>query len=230
MKELLIDKTNINILEEIGDDLAGVYKYDFSIAPWYEKSKCATESCSVGFSAEEPGNSCDECGGCLDEAYNSRELIEQWKSLLLEQDGFMEVALDDGLPLRTTIARPTTPRELYERKYSNVDAMQVWLDEVVPSELVWIEDTFADLKRSPRGNLRNRAKTLGRIATQYGGLQVATRTLSPAIVRATVRDLPEQTDVYVGSLGVGIEQTPGARKAGGVPDRRTFLVIDGEGI
>lgn len=106
--------------------------------------------------------------------------------------------------------------------------MSVWAERNLPDKLVWIEDTVADRDRSPRGNLSERGQTIGAIAAYYGGLTIATRTLQPPIIRATLRDCGSITDLYVGELGVGAGMVQDARRSGSVPDRRTLLSIRSE--
>jgi hypothetical protein len=98
---------------------------------------------------------------------------------------------------------------------------------VLPSELVWIEETFADRDKRPSGNLRERGATLGIMAAYFGGLQIATRTIQPPVVKATLRDVGRMTDLYVGTEGVGAKWLPMASSSGVVPDRRTVMIIGG---
>lgn len=230
MKEMLIDKNNVVDLEPVALRLAEIYKYDFAQAPWYEASRCITAECAVEFPRDcQPGELCSGCGNLTVEAYEAEELIGGWRRSIVEESALMEVAIDEGgLPTRATIARPTTPSELYERKYNGIENMQPWLTSKMPDELVWTEDTFADIQRYPRGNLRTRGRTLGRIATYYGGLTVATRTRSPGIVKATVRDAGPSATVYLGSeieaCGISSVLTPAEYDT--VPDERTFLEVN----
>lgn len=230
MKEILIDKNNVTDLEQIAPRLAEIYKYDFARAPWYETSRCIAFECAVEFPRDcQPGDRCGECGNLTVEAYDAEELLAGWQRSLVEESALMEVAVDNGgLPTRATIARPTTPNELYERKYNGIENMQPWLTSKMPDEFVWIEDTFADIQRYPRGNLRTRGRTLGGIATYYGGLTLATRTRSPGIVKATVRDAGPSATVYLGSeieaCGISRVLTPAEYDT--VPDERTFLEIN----
>ena len=226
----MIDGRNASALEQVAPRLAQIYKYDFAREPWNERSRCADELCATGYCANEPGEACGTCGRPLVDAYDDDTLIRGWQELVTQEDAMMEIALDDaGEPLRATIARPTTPDELYARKYARLEEMEPWLAETLPGELIWIEDTFADLTKNTRGNLRTRARTLGRIATRYGGLLVATRTLAPSIVRATQRDLPEQTTLYLGRASEDIRQVVTAGSYAEVPDERTFITVDMKG-
>lgn len=230
MKELLITKTNANIINDVGPELAEIYKYDFARKPWYENSKCISETCPVQFREEMPSTPCVGCGEPMCAAYETEELVERWSTIVKDQDGMMQLTVaDDNTPLRATIARPTNPQELYERKYSDVKEMAPWLEETLPNDLVWIEDTFANLQLNERGNLKDRARTLGNIAIRYGDPVIATRTLAKAIVRATVRDASDNTSVYIGSKNAGIVQARGARLIGVVPDERTFLKVENSG-
>ena len=231
MKDLLITKTNANIIDDFGPALAEIYKYDFGQDPWYENSKCISETCPVQYREEMPLSPCLGCGEPMCAAYETEELITRWSQIVKDQDGMMELTVsDDNTPLRATIARPTNPRELYLRKYNDVGEMEPWLEDTLPRNLVWIEDTFANLLiNNEGGNLAGRARTLGNIAVKYNNPVIATRTLAKAIVRATVRDAPSNTSVYVGNKNAGILQASGANLIGVVPDERTFLKIDNTG-
>jgi len=223
-REMLTGERGGRRLDDIAVPLADVYKAAFAGEPWYEVSRCGTENCSVGFCSSAAGLPCAGCGGELVEAYDSNELATIWRRMITDEDAMMEVGYADGEPVRVTLARPTTPGELYARKYADVPAMERWVGENLDSELVWIEDTFADRNRQPRGNLKERGRTLGGIALRYGGLAIVTRTLAPQIIAATLRDMPESTDLFIGSEGIG-DTILGARSVGTVPDRRTLLNV-----
>jgi len=215
---------------EIGPDLAESYKVAFAGDPWNEVSRCNDLACLEGLSGLEVGCECPGCGGALEEAYNVEELVGGWSTLLRQENAFFEVAFEEGQPQRATIARPTNVDELLARKYADTPFMKDWLQQRFPDNFVWIEDTFANRNRKPTGNLKDRGETLGRIAAYYGGAQILTRTLSPAIVAATLRDAKARSMVYVGTKGVGREtvnqvfENPGYSLPT-VPDRRTLIVI-----
>ena len=225
--EILYGKKNENRLKELGPDLAGTYRVAFAGEPWYEKSRCDNDICRVGFSSLNVGEECDNCRGTLAVAYPKEELTSKWMEMLKREDALFEISSEDGYPIRASIARPTSKDELYERKYSEIPPMQDWIAENLPEEFVWIEDTFADRNKQPRGNLSDRGKTLGRIAAVYSGLSIATRTLAVPVVSATLRDVGANTNVYVGTGGVGVPVNRRARSVGSVPDRRTLMKIDG---
>lgn len=228
MKEILIDKNNASQLDAVAPELARIYIEDFALPPWNERSRCVNETCKSGFSDSEIGLACAACGGVLTAAYEEPELTSGWRRLIMEEDAVVEVAFDESDAVRrATIARPTNPQELYQRKYEGIDEMKPWLAENLPQEVVWIEDTFADISGGKKGNLQTRGRTLGRIASLYSGLPIATRTKSAAIVRSTLRDLPEQTAIYVGSeaFGSAMAQVIDLSEYGRVPDTRTLLAI-----
>lgn len=223
--EILV-KGNGSRLLQVAPTLAETYKNAFSGSPWYEVSRCNNPACQMIFSALDQGEDCEICKYPLIEAYDTKELTMTWLSLLNNSDATFYISYDtDGQPVRATIARPTDTQELVQRKYQTITQMQPWLEEKLAGELVWIEDTFANRNKQPSGNLRDRGRILGDIAMRYGGLVIATRTLQPAIVRATVRDLGQITDVFLGADGVGAEVTTGARSVGDVPDKRTLIRI-----
>lgn len=232
MNELqFITRENAETLEQIGPDLAETYKIAFAGPPWNEVSQCPSTNCATGLTEYDVGCACPNCSSQLVEAYNSDELIETWQTIIAEENGYMEVAYKGGLPQRATIARPTDASELFSRKYASVPEMLPWLENRLREPFVWIEDTFANRERQATGNLTARGETLERIATFYGGMQIATRTLSPAIISATLRDVRPSSTVYIGSANVGADIVNRAFNNPGyelptVPDKRTLLIIN----
>lgn len=219
-----ISSRNRARLDDIIVPLAESYIDAFARPPWNERSKCVT--CGI-FSEAVAGARCVTCGKEQIPAYSPPELQQEW-ARVIDSDGMIEVALDESRqPIRTTIAGPISPDELFIRKYADVPAMKPWLAQTfTEKEVAYIYDTFCDLRRSPAGNLRDRQQTLGRIASTYPGMPIVTRTLQEAIVRATVRDAGETTDVYIGTRGKGRAQAMGARAIGSVPDSRTLLRVE----
>lgn len=221
----LITSNNRGYLDDLASDFAGIYIDAFARPPWNEVSKCSR--CGA-FSASAVGSRCATCDIDQIPAYSVEELTNQWRDLV-DGGALMEVMINDsGVPLRATIAGPLCPAELFARKYQNVPAMEAWLDGILPPEVIYIYDTFANLKISPSGNLSDRGATLGRIANAFSGLPIVTRSIQPAIVRATVRDAGNRTDVYVGVGGAGATQVAGARMISEVPDRRTLMYVERE--
>lgn len=222
-----ITAKNITRLDDIAEPLAGAYKVAFAGPPWFEASRCENDDCDTAFSPDMPGEVCNCCGIKLVDAYDVDALIGAWRRMIEREDASMDVTINtDGLPTLATMARPTTPDELFERKYNDVESMDRWLGANMPRELVWIEDTFANRAVSPSGNMADRGKTLGDIAMRYGGLLIATRTLTPAIIKSTLRDLGRSTELLVGENQVGDGFANLARSVGQVPDRRTMLKVD----
>lgn len=229
----IITSKNINRIKDIGPSLADTYRVAFAAEPWNEASRCPDIDCTVVYSGNLPGCSCKVCGSILEEAYQTNQLVSNWQDNLADA-GLIEVSyLDDmdGEPQRATIVRPTTPEELFERKYKELPEMRDWISSRLPGEFIWIEDTFANRDRMPKGNLNERGATLKRVAEYYGGMKIATRTLSEAIVGSTLRDLKGKTAVYIGFSGVGSTllsntfSNPGYQLPT-VPDRRTLLRVD----
>lgn len=220
-------------IERYEDDLTAMYQDDFARPPWNEVSRCDNYLCDEyrELSSDSVGCPCSGCSLALGQAYPKDELADEWVGTVINANGFMEIALgDDGTPQRATLARPTTLDQLIERKYWNVPAMRDALPEILPERLVWIEDTWANLKKKPNGNLKQRGETIARISEFYGGLTIATRTLAEQVVAATVRDCRKNTAVYIGEKGVGRAAVNRAFNNPGysaptVPDRRTLIVV-----
>jgi hypothetical protein len=219
-------------LETMARPLAEAYRIAFAGSPWFEVSKCPDTTCKTGFCKQEVGEECPGCTAKLVPAYDTQELSLTWRAMLENDDAMMEVEKTEAdVPIRATIARPTTPKELWERKYETNPIMKKWLSRQLPPSLVWIEDTFADRSRRERGNLKQRGATLARVATYYGGLPIYTRTIAPQIVAATLRDVTD-TAVFVGTTDTeAIEAIVRAKRpelGNGlvVPDQRTLLAIN----
>lgn len=221
-ERLIIDKTNSYELDRVGIQLARVYQNAFAGPPWNERSRCRD-----GFSAESPGGVCSDCDEVRQPAYNADELVEGWSQVIEREEGQMQLTLLDGSPICATIARPTSVDELYMRKYADVPTMQAWLAQNLPSEQVWIEDTFADREIRPSGNMKNRAAVLGSIAMKYDGLYIVTRTLAVPVIASTVRDVGASTDMYIGTENIGKAWEDAVQSASVAPDRRTVLAVDG---
>lgn len=228
-ERIIIDQTNRNELIKIENQLAPIYKEAFAGPPWNERSKCVDDACDTDYSSSCPGELCVACESVLEDAYAKDELIEKWRAVV-DENGLIVVKMDNDSPQSITMARPTMQAELYERKYSDVPEMNQWLSQNLTDRFVWIEDTFADMKRQPSGNLKDRGQVLAVIALQYSGLQIATRTLAPAIVSATGRDVGMFAQIYVGSDGVDGPRGDMYKNISTVPDRRTVLTVDGSAL
>ena len=224
-ERLIINKKNKSALVVVQDQMVESYQNGFAEAPWNERSKCLSNACG-SFSSDFPGSVCTECGDELGDAYNAQELVQGWLNVL-DEDGTIFVTLESDIPVCTTIVRPTDVNELYERKYSDVPQMQTWLQELINGKFVWIEDTYANTAVKKKGNLRDRKEVLTAIASRYSGLLIATRTIVPAVISATARDVGQYTDVFEGISDVKTPRRDLFRKIGKVPDYRTLLSIDG---
>lgn len=229
MGRIEITPASIGRFDDIAEDMARAYQTAFGDPEgWNEISKCINESCTVGYCGEQVGDLCSGCGGVLIEAYDADELAAGWRNMVLDEDAFMEVALNKGGRVTSaTIARPTNPSELIKRKYADDPIMAKWADATLPPKFTWIEDTFANRELQPSGNLARRSETLAAIALRYGGNDIVTRTIAPEIIGATARDAGLLTDMYVGTRGITGNREAQMRSVGRVPDWRTVLVIDG---
>lgn len=219
-----ITANTMAVLDDIAPVLAQNYIDAFARPPWNEVSRCP--KCG-GFSGLGIGTMCPVCSTVQDPAYAPDQLYGQWRDLL-NQGAMMEVQSQDGAPRRVTIAGLTDPVELYARKYQDIPAMEAWLSANLPERFAYIYETFTDLSKQPKGNLSDRGQTLGRISAAFAGLPIVTRTVQPAVVRATVRDMGALTDVYIGEKDACAAQAMGARAIFAVPDWRTVLVVGAE--
>lgn len=223
--KIVISQNNYENIEKFGEQLAATYKSAFAGPPWLEVSKCVNIQCDVDFSSRDTGRDCDGCSECLTDAYDTQSLIENWTSIVKDEDGMIELTLRDEQPNLATIVRPTNPQELIRRKYDDIPRMGEWIDAMMPNKFVWIEDSFANRSIVEKGNLSERGATLGRIAIVYSGLTIVTRTLNPAIISATARDAGERSTLYQGSKNTGFDGRYDISMGGKIPDRRTLIVI-----
>ncbi|MFZ3010195.1 MAG: hypothetical protein WA030_04255 [Candidatus Microsaccharimonas sp.] len=228
----VITATNASEFEQYQESLAVSYIEAFAGPPWFEVSRCDNNVCDMRFNPADIGTACPFCGVAMGPAYTQEELAIEWAQKLTEEDATFEVAVnEENEAVRATIAHPLTRAELFTRKYGKeVPAMEEWIDATLPPNLVWIDDTFANRRKSPTGNLRDRGVTLARIAFNYPTISViGTRTKAPEIVASTLRDVGPYTDLYDGDPAITLTSTAlrdRARLIGKVPDERTFLAID----
>lgn len=225
-KLLEITAENINEFGPLAPDLAGVYQVAFAGPPWNERSRCPQDDCEAGFSGCETGKLCKICGSKLVNAYDKEELVNEWRNMIMGDQALFMITLLEGQPTCATLARPTTPAELFRRKYQDVPAMRGWLEGNMPPKFIWIEDTFADRGKRPRGNLKNRGEIINLINETYGNNVIATRTLAIEVIAATIRDKADFTSLFIGAGGIGTEFARQANLSGQVPDRRTFIRVE----
>jgi hypothetical protein len=210
------------------ESLANAYIEAFAGEPWNERSRCENNECSVHFSAADAGSICIICGNSLIPAYTQDQMVEEWSTKLLDQDAMFELAINENNEaVRATIALPLTLDDMVSDRYKDAPAMQEWARGVFPNNFVWIEDTFADRRKSPSGNMRDRGATLARIALNYPSInRIGTRTKASEILASTLRDAAAQTDVYLGQYIIPLRNSKiHARNIGTVPDEGTFLVV-----
>lgn len=207
-------------LKPYADEIVETYKEAFKGYPWFEESKCpdAEQRCEGGFSPLEIGRKCATCGLCPEKpAYEKDELIEKFDFIdqtrptqwYIEKNG-------KGISIATLVWQANTDIVANER-YTDVPDMQDWLEsEFGAGEFVWLDETFANKKIKPEGDLRN----FGRMCLQFSEMfnldTIAFRTKSERLIEATRRDFTE--DAYI---------LDSFKKE--VPDRRDFIVINPRG-
>lgn len=225
---VVTDTSQPELKQSIYPTLVDMYRDAFARPPWYERSRCQNEQIYL---PDDPGTACQSCGTVLEEAYRADELMNNWDEALVN-GGVLIVKQSGDKASFATIARPTNPGELWRRKYANNDEMEMFLVDNLPKEVVWIEDSFADLRVSQRGNMSERREVLSQIRAVCGIAAIATRTLAAPVIASTVRDMSTQTDIYSGTeevmLSANYKELVRSRTVGTVPDTRTFLLIDME--
>lgn len=213
------------------------YKDAFAREPWRESRKCARpnlpnrSSCVGQFSAQAIGELCVDCGlRPTEPAYSDEELDAMFDDLIARSASFYMESDERGL-LMATIGVAETAGELAATKYADSAVMQEWLVATLGGEEVpttYLTESFANLALRPRENMKNRGESVRSIVEQTGSRLVTTRTISPAVVAATLRDFPEAR-LYLpdganrSDWNAGLD-TFTDRAVGVVPDRRAFLM------
>jgi len=191
------------------------YQEAFSGWPWFEVSKCADsydlQRCAGGLSRTALSEICVTCGNQPNQsAYEPRELIERFQTLEATKPTSWYVESVDEKPALVALAWTALPEDIALEKYSDVPKMQDWLVDTLGSEpVIWLDEVFADKTVRPVGNLTNFRYMCKGFMTALNNIQLAYRTISPAMIRAA-------------------ETNFGVKPANNIPDRRSLLKIGGE--
>jgi len=203
-----------------------VYQVAYAGNPWYEVSKCAdtekTRRCAGGLSSLALGQTCEICGNSPSEAaYKAEELIKTFKEVAERRPSTWYTEEGEvGLTL-AAFAWTATPLVIANEKYSDVPAMKDWLsDNFGSNNLLWLDEIFADLEKSPSGNLANFKQMCLTMAKSLECQTIAFRTKNERLLSSVKNNFGEKATVY-GRLS----ETSKEQKLK-VPDRRDFVVID----
>lgn len=191
------------------------YRNAFKGEPWFEVSRCRDEQtpqrCPGGLSRIEIGKG---CGTCLltptRPAYEREELLDRFAAIEEARPTRWYAESVEGNLAVVALAWLARPSEVAAEKYSDVPAMKDWMEDRLPNEpIVWLDEVFADRSVRERGNLNNFGEMCSGFMAQLEVPTLAYRTISRAMIRAAERDftITPQMDV---------------------PDRRSFVIIEGE--
>lgn len=198
------------------DAIIPAYQAAFAAQPWYEVSKCG--GCSSGYSRQNPGDICQACGSTTgDEAYTEQELVERFDTIGETRPACWYIEeTPAGLAL-AAVAWAADPVQIAAEKYPGSLEMAEWLKQkyapnaASDSEILWLDEVFADRRISRRNNLVNFRPMVRGFSDRLDRTKVAYRTIAPAMTRAAMRDF-------------GYDATIDKAKSD-VPDWRNFVSI-----
>ena len=199
------------------DAIIPAYQAAFAVGPWYEVSKCS--GCSSGYSRQNPGDICQACGSTTgDEAYTKQELAERFDAIGETRRACWYIEeTPAGLAL-AAVAWTADPVQIAAEKYPGSLEMAEWLKQkyapnaTSSSEIVWLDEVFADRQVSRRNNLANFRPMVRGFSDRLDRTKVAYRTIAPAMTRAAMRDFGDDATID--------------KAKSDVPDWRNFVSID----
>ena len=202
------------------EDIARAYQDAFSGDPWYEKSKCidARQRCIGGLSSTAVGQVCQVCNlSPQNIAYEYDELVARFDRLASNKEVGWYIERQDSAIALAACAWKTNGKDLVKERYSDDEAMQVWLkNKFADDSFTYLDEIFAQKAVRPSGNLHNFKGIVIDLTDLLNTKQFCFRTINPALVRAAVRDFQEQTQIF--------------QRNKDVPDRRDFVIINVEDI
>lgn len=199
------------------DAIIPAYQAAFAAEPWYEVSKCG--GCSSGYSRQNPGDICQACGSATgDEAYTEQELTEKFNAIGETRPTCWYIEeTPAGLAL-AAVAWTANPAQIAAEKYPGSLEMAAWLKQkyaptaASDSEIVWLDEVFADRQISRRNNLVNFCPMIYGFSDRLDQTKVAYRTIAPAMTRVAMRDFGDDAIID--------------KAKSDVPDWRNFVSID----
>lgn len=200
--------------EGIYPELTNVYISAFAGPPWYEISKCPDMRlrCEGGLSRLAIGAACDTCLLKPKEpAYTKDDLEQSWRELTKARSAYWWVESSELGVTMAALAWKATASIIADEKYPGQPEMKTWLqNRFGESEIVWLDEVFADRTKKPSGNLRAFGQMCESFTEQLSENTLAYRTISSQMITAARRDF-DTTEVLVGFADV--------------PDRRSFVII-----
>lgn len=162
--------------EQLVKELVPVYQKAFAGPPWFEVSKCPT--CPSGFSAQEVGSSCLKCGSYLTkEAYPTDELYRSLLNRVSRADSTVYIErTPDGRATLGAIFVNKSETEIVQNYVRRSDPELI--RSLLPGQVAWLDEIFADLGASPGGNLKNLEQVVEKSAAALRSDTVAFRTIN----------------------------------------------------
>ena len=199
------------------DAIIPAYQAAFAAEPWYEVSKCS--GCSSGYSRQNPGYICQACGSTTgNEAYTEQELTERFDTIGETRRACWYIEeTPAGLAL-AAVAWTADLVQIAAEKYPGSLEMAAWLKRkysptaASDSEILWLDEVFADRQISRRNNLVNFCPMIYGFSDRLDQTKVAYRTIAPAMTRVVMRDFGDDATID--------------KAKSDVPDWRNFVSID----
>ncbi len=199
------------------DAIIPAYQAAFAAQPWYEVSKCG--GCSSGYSRQNPGDICQACGSTTgDEAYTEQELTERFDTIGETHPACWHIEETPAGLVLAAVAWIADPVQIAAEKYPGSLEMAEWLKQkyapnaTSSSEIVWLDEVFANRQISRRNNLVNFRPMVCGFSARLDQTKVAYRTIAPAMMRAVMRDFGDDATID--------------KAESDVPDWRNFVSID----
>ncbi len=196
-------------------EIVPAYQAAFAGEPWYEVSKCVdpAQRCAGGLSSVAIGQTCETClSRPVRPAYEEDELESRFEQLAASRPTawYME-RNGEGVSL-AAVAWRELPGTIAQEKYSDVSAMEPWLEDILGDAVVWLDEVFADKTKQSFGNLRNFGAMCRGLCNELQSERMAFRTINPRMIAAAKRDFGNAAVVFERQLTV--------------PDRRDFVIIN----
>lgn len=213
---------NHNLSKDFYQKIIPVYQKAFSGEPWYEVSKCVSDSknrkCAGGISSLSIGTKCETCGRCTNKpAYEAIDLIPKFERIKNDYPSAWYLEGEDDSPTLVVFAWKANAELIASEKYADVPEMESWMNEKLGnSPLIWLDEVFADRNKKPNGNLSNFGKMSINFANLLQAEKIAYRTITDQMLIAPKNAFKSDVSIF--------------NKSKDVPDRRDFVLIDLGGV
>ncbi len=189
-------------------ELAICYQKAFAGDPWYEVGKTK----SGEFTSTPIGQYDQKHQETIEfVAYPTDEVIAKIRDLVENQNAVLCVEENqDQENLITSLYWQTNPQELFDKKYSQIPAMESFLAENIVDGAVYLDEIFTSFIR-PKGNLWDIENNIYTIQKVTGTSQICFRTINKALLQKIQTAFP---DCQIFDANTDI------------PDNRSFVIIN----